>query len=111
MQSMAKSLIQKLIGRSSSKCMYSTGPGFERIFTMDPSEGLADDQKEIFNMATKFSREQMKPHMAEWDRTETFPVDVMKQAAALGIILLKSLGRQLFFFVVMFMFINIDMLF
>ncbi len=66
--------------------MYSTGPGFERIFTMDPSEGLADDQKEIFNMATKFSREQMKPHMAEWDRTETFPVDVMKQAAALGII-------------------------
>jgi len=64
---------------------------------MDPSEGLADDQKEIFNMATKFSREQMKPHMAEWDRTETFPVDVMKQAAALGIILLKSLSRQLFF--------------
>ena len=83
---MAKSLIHKLIGRSSSRCMYSTGPGFERIFTMDPSEGLADDQKEIFNMATKFSREQMKPHMAEWDRTETFPVDVMKQAAALGII-------------------------
>jgi len=26
----------------------------------------------------------MKPHMAEWDQNEIFPIDVMKQAASLG---------------------------
>jgi isobutyryl-CoA dehydrogenase len=26
----------------------------------------------------------MKPHMAEWDRKEHFPVDVLREAAALG---------------------------
>ena len=51
---------------------------------MDPSEGLDEEQKEIFNMATKFSKEQMRPHMADWDKNETFPIEVMKQAAQLG---------------------------
>ena len=62
---------------------------FERIFSMDPSEGLTDDQKEIFNMASKFAKEKMKPHMAEWDRNETFPIDVMREAASLGFLFMN----------------------
>lgn len=58
---------------------YSTG-----IFSLDSSVGLNDEQKEIHSMATKFAREQMKPHMAEWDKNEYFPVDVLRQAAELG---------------------------
>ncbi len=48
------------------------------------TKGLDEDQKEVFNMATKFSKTQMKPFMAEWDKKEIFPVDVLKQAASLG---------------------------
>lgn len=54
------------------------------IFSMDPSEGLNHEQKEIFEMARKFAFDQMRPNMAEWDQKEIFPVDVMRQAAALG---------------------------
>lgn len=54
------------------------------IFSLDPSVGLNDEQKEIHNIASKFSKEKMKPFMAEWDKNETFPVDVLKQAAELG---------------------------
>jgi len=78
-----KNIFQK-ISTISTVCYSSSGPGFERIFSMDPSQGLDEDQKEIFNMATKFSKEQMKPHMADWDKNETFPIEVMKQAAELG---------------------------
>ncbi len=86
MQSLTKNLIRKIITyQNIPGCLFSSGPSFERIFSIDPSEGLTDEQKEIFNTAQKFAREQMKPHMAEWDKKEVFPVDVMKQAAALGI--------------------------
>lgn len=88
--SIGKSIFQNVT--SNSRALYSTGPGFERIFTMDPSEGLDEDQKEIFNMATKFSKEQMKPSMAEWDKNEIFPIEVMQQAAGLGIYLDHSKG-------------------
>lgn len=54
------------------------------IFSIDPSEGLDDEQKEIYNIATKFARTQMKPFMAEWDKNEIFPADVLRQAAGLG---------------------------
>jgi alkylation response protein AidB-like acyl-CoA dehydrogenase len=36
------------------------------------------------SIAEKFATSQMKPNMAEWDKHETFPVDVLKQAASLG---------------------------
>ena len=52
--------------------------------SIDPSHGLNSDQIEIQSMATKFASEQMKPLMAEWDKNEIFPVDVMKNAAQLG---------------------------
>ena len=52
--------------------------------SVDPSHGLNADQIEIQTMATKFATEQMKPFMAEWDRNEHFPLDVLKNAAQLG---------------------------
>jgi isobutyryl-CoA dehydrogenase len=52
--------------------------------SIDPSHGLNSDQIEIQTVATKFATEQMKPNMAEWDRNEIFPVDVLKNAAELG---------------------------
>lgn len=54
------------------------------IYSLDPSAGLNDEQKEIHSMARKFAHEQLRPNMAEWDQKEIFPVDVMRQAAALG---------------------------
>jgi isobutyryl-CoA dehydrogenase len=54
------------------------------IFSLDPSTGLNEEQREIFNIATKFASTHMKPHMAEWDKKEIFPVDVLREAAQLG---------------------------
>lgn len=54
------------------------------IFSLDPSVGLNDEQKEMHSIAKKFANEQMKPFMSEWDQKEIFPVDVMRQAASLG---------------------------
>ena len=48
------------------------------------NKGLTDEQKEIHSIAKKFAKTQMKPFMAEWDKHEIFPVDVLKEAAALG---------------------------
>ena len=39
-----------------------------RIFSLDPSEGLDSDQKEIYSMASKFAKTKMRPFMAEWDK-------------------------------------------
>ena len=55
-----------------------------RIVSLCPSEGLDEEQKEIYNIASKFAKNSMKPHMAEWDKHEIFPIDVMKEAASLG---------------------------
>ena len=78
-----KNTIQKL--PVISKVHYSLSiPTSERIFSIDPSSGLDDDQKEILSMATKFAKEQMKTEMANWDKNEIFPVEVLKQAGELG---------------------------
>ncbi|MDH4386845.1 MAG: isobutyryl-CoA dehydrogenase [Caulobacter sp.] len=45
---------------------------------------LSDDQRAIQDMAQTFAREELAPHSAAWDRDAHFPVDVMRQAAALG---------------------------
>jgi isobutyryl-CoA dehydrogenase len=70
-----------LIGNNFSiRSKYSTTP----IFSLDPSAGLNEEQTEIYNMANKFAKDRMKPFMAEWDKHEIFPVDVLKEAASLG---------------------------
>jgi alkylation response protein AidB-like acyl-CoA dehydrogenase len=45
---------------------------------------LTDDQIAIRDMASSFAAENLAPHAVEWDERKHFPVDVMREAAALG---------------------------
>jgi alkylation response protein AidB-like acyl-CoA dehydrogenase len=45
---------------------------------------LTDEQRQIQESAQQFAAEQLAPHALEWDEREHFPVDVIKQAGALG---------------------------
>jgi alkylation response protein AidB-like acyl-CoA dehydrogenase len=45
---------------------------------------LTDDQIAIRDMALDFAAEKLAPHALEWDEKKHFPVDVMREAAALG---------------------------
>ena len=45
---------------------------------------LTEDQIVIRDMAQTFAAENLAPHAVEWDQTKHFPVDVMREAAALG---------------------------
>ncbi len=46
--------------------------------------GLDADLLAIRDMARGFAAEQLKPHAVEWDGAKHFPVDAIRQAAALG---------------------------
>jgi alkylation response protein AidB-like acyl-CoA dehydrogenase len=45
---------------------------------------LTEDQRAVEDMARRFAAEKLAPNAAEWDATEHFPVNVMREAAALG---------------------------
>ena len=45
---------------------------------------LSEDQRAVQEAARRFASEKLAPHAAEWDETAHFPVDVMREAAALG---------------------------
>lgn len=45
---------------------------------------LSDDQQAIQDAARQFSDERFAPNAAEWDEKKIFPVDVLREAAALG---------------------------
>ncbi len=45
---------------------------------------LTDDQIAIREMAHVFAAEKLAPHAVAWDEAKHFPVDVMREAAALG---------------------------
>ena len=45
---------------------------------------LSDDQRAFQATARQFAREEMMPFAREWDENETFPVDALRKAAALG---------------------------
>ena len=45
---------------------------------------LTEDQRAVEETARKFAKDRLLPFAAEWDATEHFPVDVMREAAALG---------------------------
>jgi alkylation response protein AidB-like acyl-CoA dehydrogenase len=45
---------------------------------------LTEDQRAIEDAARRFAAEKLAPHAAAWDEKEHFPVDVMREAAALG---------------------------
>ncbi|MCP4184786.1 MAG: acyl-CoA dehydrogenase [Hyphomicrobiales bacterium] len=45
---------------------------------------LNEEQRAVYNMARSFSDDNIAPHAIKWDETGHFPVDVIKQAAQLG---------------------------
>ncbi|GAC1564056.1 MAG: isobutyryl-CoA dehydrogenase [Beijerinckiaceae bacterium] len=45
---------------------------------------LSEDHKAISDMARDFAREKLAPHALDWDERKYFPVDVLREAAALG---------------------------
>ncbi|WP_265561794.1 acyl-CoA dehydrogenase family protein [Sphingomicrobium arenosum] len=45
---------------------------------------LTDDQRQIQEMAQKFTADAITPHAAKWDEEHIFPKDVIKQAAEVG---------------------------
>jgi alkylation response protein AidB-like acyl-CoA dehydrogenase len=45
---------------------------------------LTDDQITIRDMAREFAAEKLAPHALEWDEKRHFPVDVIRETAALG---------------------------
>ena len=45
---------------------------------------LTDDQREIQELARRFTADAITPHAAEWDETHHFPRDTVKAAAELG---------------------------
>ncbi|HEY4114556.1 MAG TPA: isobutyryl-CoA dehydrogenase [Rhizomicrobium sp.] len=45
---------------------------------------LSEDQRAVEDAARRFTQDKLAPHAAEWDETEHFPVDVMREAAELG---------------------------
>jgi alkylation response protein AidB-like acyl-CoA dehydrogenase len=45
---------------------------------------LSEDQAAFQKVARDFARDRMLPHAATWDREKFFPVDTLREAAALG---------------------------
>src|SRR3984893_352376 len=45
---------------------------------------LSDDHRAFQATARQFAREEMMPHARDWDENETFPVEALRKAAALG---------------------------
>ena len=45
---------------------------------------LSEERRAIQDMARSFAAERMAPQAADWDRDETFPVETLREAAALG---------------------------
>ncbi|MCU1245650.1 MAG: acdA, partial [Acidobacteria bacterium] len=47
---------------------------------------LTDEQKQIQQMVSDFALSEVKPHLAEWDEAQHFPVDTFKKAGQLGML-------------------------
>jgi alkylation response protein AidB-like acyl-CoA dehydrogenase len=45
---------------------------------------LGEEQLALAELARDFARDHLAPHAVEWDEAKHFPVDVLRQAAALG---------------------------
>src|ERR1700734_3656264 len=46
--------------------------------------GLDDDERVITETAAAFAAKRLAPYALEWDATQHFPVDVLREAAGLG---------------------------
>ena len=47
---------------------------------------LTDEQLQIQQMVREFAEAEIKPHLAEWDEAQHFPVDTFKRAGGLGML-------------------------
>src|ERR1051325_1505374 len=47
---------------------------------------LNDEQLQIKTMVREFGESEIKPHLAEWDEAQHFPVDTFKKAGELGLL-------------------------
>jgi alkylation response protein AidB-like acyl-CoA dehydrogenase len=47
---------------------------------------LTDEQLQIQQMVRDFAESEIKPHLAEWDEAQHFPVDTFKRAGQLGML-------------------------
>jgi alkylation response protein AidB-like acyl-CoA dehydrogenase len=47
---------------------------------------LTDEQLQIQQMVRDFAESEIKPHLAEWDEAQHFPVETFKRAGALGML-------------------------
>jgi len=47
---------------------------------------LTDEQNQIKQMVKEFAESEIKPHLAEWDEAQHFPVETFKRAGALGML-------------------------
>ena len=45
---------------------------------------LTEDQRAIEDAARRFAQDRLAPYAAEWDEKSFFPVETMREAAALG---------------------------
>ena len=46
---------------------------------------LSEEQQALADLARDFAQQHLSPHAVAWDETKHFPVDVLREAAALGI--------------------------
>ena len=46
--------------------------------------GLDDDERVIAETAAEFAEKRIAPYALEWDATKHFPLDVLREAAGLG---------------------------
>jgi len=54
------------------------------VTSVDMSCGLSEEQVALQEVALKFARTEMAPHMAEWDEKGELPLECLRDAAALG---------------------------
>lgn len=52
---------------------------------IDGSIGLQPEEAELYQTAMTFAQEKMAPFAAKWDEEKHFPVDVLREAASLGL--------------------------
>src|SRR5438105_856164 len=47
---------------------------------------LTDEQQQIRDMVREFGESEIKPHIAEWDEAQHFPIEVFRKAGELGLL-------------------------
>ena len=48
--------------------------------------GLSDEQEQLRKTVREFTEGEIKPHVAEWDESQHFPVDVFRKLGGLGVL-------------------------